>query len=185
MAAGLGLCIGGRGVRNMNIVHYVNDVRNTVIVHIMNNVQNMDSVRNVNNVRISVIVRKTDSVRILVYVLNMNTVRILNNILMELEGSLVLVLYTREERLEIGRKIYMGILSRFEAAVIYGISVDTARTYMRMYRDTFGLMPKDSGKYSTEIAIQGRKERFKRYKNMSYQQLLADLRGDGDNSCEP
>ena len=77
------------------------------------------------------------------------------------------VLYTKEERLVIGRKIYMGILSRFEAAEIYGISEDSARKYMRMYRDVFGLMLKDSAKYCTEWAIRERKQRFLKYKNMS------------------
>ncbi len=89
------------------------------------------------------------------------------------------VLYTKEERLEIGRKIYIGILSRFEAAEIYGISEDTARKYMRMYRDAFGLKPKDSGKYSSEREILERKQRFLQYKNMSIQQLMADLHDGG------
>ena len=43
--------------------------------------------------------------------------------------------YTPEERLDIGRQIYDGELSRYEAAVQYGIGEQTARNYMRMYRD--------------------------------------------------
>ena len=43
--------------------------------------------------------------------------------------------YTKEERLFIGQRIYEGKISRFEAAEEYGISPDTARQYMRMYRD--------------------------------------------------
>ena len=35
--------------------------------------------------------------------------------------------YTKEERLEIGRKVYEGTMSRYEAAEAYGISDDTAR----------------------------------------------------------
>ena len=42
--------------------------------------------------------------------------------------------YTRDERLEIGRRIYEGELSRFEAAAECEIGCDTARNYMRMYR---------------------------------------------------
>ncbi len=51
--------------------------------------------------------------------------------------------YTREERLEIGRRIYNGEITRYTAAVQYGIGCDTARGYMRLYRDTYRLKPKD------------------------------------------
>ena len=50
--------------------------------------------------------------------------------------------YTKEERLDIGRRIYDGELSRYEAAEQYGISDDSARRYMRMYRDANHLPPK-------------------------------------------
>ena len=50
--------------------------------------------------------------------------------------------YTREERLDIGRRIYAGELSRYQAAEEYGISVETARNYMRLYRDVNQLAPK-------------------------------------------
>ena len=53
--------------------------------------------------------------------------------------------YTKEERLEIGRKVYEGIMTRYEAAEAYGISDDTARDYMRMYRDFNSLPTKSSG----------------------------------------
>ena len=42
--------------------------------------------------------------------------------------------YTKEERLDIGRQIYGGELTRFEAAAQYGISDQTARDYMRLSR---------------------------------------------------
>ena len=41
--------------------------------------------------------------------------------------------YTAEERLDIGRRIYNGEIRRYEAALQYGISDQTARNYMRMY----------------------------------------------------
>ena len=41
--------------------------------------------------------------------------------------------YSKEERLSIGRRIYDGELSRYQAAEIYGISDQTA--HMRLYRD--------------------------------------------------
>ena len=42
--------------------------------------------------------------------------------------------YSQSERLEIGRRIFEGELSRYEAAVRYGISDYTARDYFRMYK---------------------------------------------------
>ena len=42
--------------------------------------------------------------------------------------------YKKEERLDIGRQIYEGELSRYQAAEAYGISEQTARDYMRLYR---------------------------------------------------
>lgn len=50
--------------------------------------------------------------------------------------------YTKEERLEIGRQVYEGQLTRYQAAEKYGISDQTARDYMRLYRDTNALPPK-------------------------------------------
>ena len=54
--------------------------------------------------------------------------------------------YTKEQRLEIGRQIYDNELSRYEAAERYNISDQTARDYMRMYRDVNHLPPKKSGR---------------------------------------
>ena len=44
--------------------------------------------------------------------------------------------YTHEERLKIGRRIYTGEISKYQAAAEYGINYQTARNYMRIYRDT-------------------------------------------------
>lgn len=50
--------------------------------------------------------------------------------------------YTKEQRLEIGRKIYENELSRYQATEKYDISDYTARDYMRLYRDSNNLPPK-------------------------------------------
>ena len=55
--------------------------------------------------------------------------------------------YTEEQRLDIGRRIYDGEITRYEAAEEYGINGQTARNYMRLYRDINQLPPK-SGKRS-------------------------------------
>lgn len=42
--------------------------------------------------------------------------------------------YTKEERLDIGRRIYEKEMNRAEAALAYDISMSTARDYMRLYK---------------------------------------------------
>ena len=49
--------------------------------------------------------------------------------------------YTLKQRLDIGRRIYEGELTRFQAAEEYGINDNTARNYMWLYRDTNHLPP--------------------------------------------
>ena len=54
--------------------------------------------------------------------------------------------YTLEQRLEIGRRIYENEISRYEAAEEYGIDFNSARDYMRLFRDTNHLPPKNLNK---------------------------------------
>lgn len=56
--------------------------------------------------------------------------------------------YSREKRLEIGQRIYNGEVSRYQASEEYGISEQTARDYMRLYRDVNDLPPKHGTKGS-------------------------------------
>lgn len=60
--------------------------------------------------------------------------------------------YTKEQRLDIGRRIYEGELTRYQAAEKYEISDQTARDYMRLYRDVNNLPPKKATK-SSLIAV--------------------------------
>jgi len=46
---------------------------------------------------------------------------------------------TKEDKLNIGKRIYNKEISKYEAAELYNISVDTARNYLRMYRDSIGI----------------------------------------------
>ena len=54
--------------------------------------------------------------------------------------------HTKEQRLVIGRRIYDGELTRYEASEEYGISEQTARDYMRLYRDVNHLPPRKGTK---------------------------------------
>ena len=50
--------------------------------------------------------------------------------------------YTKEQRLDIGRRIYDGEFTFATAAEEFDINAYTARDYMRLYRDTNGLPSK-------------------------------------------
>ena len=53
--------------------------------------------------------------------------------------------YTKEQRLDIGRRVYEGEINKYQAANEYGISEQTARSYMRQYRFTNSLPAKRQG----------------------------------------
>ncbi len=63
--------------------------------------------------------------------------------------------YTKEQRLKIGKEIYDGEITKYEAVDIYGIGVDSARDYMRLYRDTNELPPKNFHKIKYSIPDDG------------------------------
>ena len=60
--------------------------------------------------------------------------------------------YTKEQRLDIGRRIYDGEITKFEAAEEYGINDQTARDYMQLYRDVNKLPPKRAHRSRLGIA---------------------------------
>ena len=88
----------------------------------------------------------------------------------------LIVKYTKEERLDIGRRIYTGEMSRYEASEKYGININTARDYMRLYRDTHGLpakrgTPKNYAVGLTASSAAGLEE----LESMSKEELIREL----------
>lgn len=84
--------------------------------------------------------------------------------------------YVREERLEIGRQIYIGELTRHGAAKKYGIGEDRARDYMRMYRDEHGLPPKNTMRAAAVNAVGRPSSRgIGDYEKMTKQELIREL----------
>lgn len=87
-----------------------------------------------------------------------------------------IVKYTKEERLNIGRQIYTGELSRYKASEKYGISINTARDYMRLYRDANDLpakrgTPKNYAVGHTAASAASLEE----LKSMSKEELIREL----------
>lgn len=84
--------------------------------------------------------------------------------------------YTLEERLDIGRRIYDGEITKYQAAAEYGISDQSARDYMRLYRDSNNLPPKHSSKNS-HVAPSFSKEPagMEEFQNMTKEELIREL----------
>ena len=84
--------------------------------------------------------------------------------------------YTKEERLDIGQRIYNGELTRFEAAVQYGVSENTARDYMRLYRDINQLPPKNGTKYKyTAASLQSLPASMEELAEMTKEELIQEV----------
>ena len=83
--------------------------------------------------------------------------------------------YTPEERLDIGRRIYDGELSRYEAAAQYGIGEQTARNYMRMYRDANHLPPKRGKRSVPAPSFKTAPAGMEDLESMTKEQLIQEL----------
>ena len=83
--------------------------------------------------------------------------------------------YTKEERMEIGRRIYNGEISRYEAAEEYGINDQTARNYMRMYRDANHLPPKRGTVTIAAPSFQKAPAGLEELESMSKEELIQEL----------
>ena len=83
--------------------------------------------------------------------------------------------YTKEERLDIGRRIYDGEISRYEAAEQYGINDQTVRSYIRMYRDTNKLPPKRGKSSIATPSFQKTPVGMEELESMTKEQLIQEL----------
>lgn len=86
--------------------------------------------------------------------------------------------YTLEQRLAIGKEIYDGELTRYEAAKKYDICEESARRYMRLYRDTNQLPPKRATHkrcLNTTIPEQTKSANLETYASMTKEELIEQL----------
>ncbi|MER2152019.1 MAG: hypothetical protein ABS900_10420 [Candidatus Limivicinus sp.] len=83
--------------------------------------------------------------------------------------------YTKEERLDIGRQIYDGKISRYEAAELYGINDQTARHYMRLYRDVNQLPPKHGKRALSVPSFKDARADIDDLESMTKEQLIQEL----------
>lgn len=84
--------------------------------------------------------------------------------------------YTLEERLDIGRRIYNGEISRYQADEEYGISDQTARDYMRLYRSSEGLPPKRGQKKAGEaVLFKAEPAELNKLESMTKEELIREV----------
>ena len=87
--------------------------------------------------------------------------------------------YTKEERLDIGRRIYTGEMSRYDAAKAYGISEYTARDYLRLYQRENGLPAHGpdhrKGKAGTIAKHADPPPSMAEYESMTKEELILEL----------
>lgn len=86
--------------------------------------------------------------------------------------------YTREERLDIGKQIYNNEINKSEAAKKYRISENTARDYMRLYRDVNGLPPKNKVQKdhdTIKISVHSSEPNLSEYESMTKEELIKEL----------
>ena len=83
--------------------------------------------------------------------------------------------YTKEERLDIGRKLYNNEITRQEAAMMYGISELTAREYMRLYRDLNRLPAKQQRQSFSAPSFKAARAGLEELESMTKEQLIQEL----------
>ncbi len=84
--------------------------------------------------------------------------------------------YTKEERLEIGRRIYQGEMTLATAATEYDINLYTARDYLRLYKASENVsIPKGyrSGGNQDDALVD--RPDMSQYEKMSREELMDEL----------
>ena len=86
--------------------------------------------------------------------------------------------YTREQRLDIARRIYDGEMTVEEAAVKYHLNPSSVKGYLRLYRAETGLPPRTRRKIEGTATqpVEGPEDSsLKEYESMSKEELIDAL----------
>ena len=86
--------------------------------------------------------------------------------------------YTKEERLEVGCKIYHSGLSNMKAAAQFGISEESARRYRILYEESQGIEHRTEKKKKSDnlgVSIPPIKKYPEEYSSMCKEELLEEL----------
>ena len=87
--------------------------------------------------------------------------------------------YTKEQRLDIGRRIYDGEIDSKQAAEGYSIKHYTARDYMRLYRDTYQLPKRSAATHTCKSvyipSAANNQVNLQEYQDMTKEELIQAL----------
>ncbi len=84
--------------------------------------------------------------------------------------------YTKEERLDIGRRIYQGEMTLATAATKYDINLYTARDYLRLYKASEHIsIPKGYRSGGSQDDTMISRPDMSQYEQMSKQELIDEL----------
>ncbi len=83
--------------------------------------------------------------------------------------------YTKEERLDIGRQVYTQELSEPEAQLKYEIGRTCVQKYVRLYKESIGIPPKESASRSSSSHQDALNPDLETYMAMSKEELINEL----------
>lgn len=85
--------------------------------------------------------------------------------------------YSKEERLEIGRRIYEGEITTAMAAEEYDINFYTAREYLRTYKASIHVaVPKEHRKYgNADETLKKHEDEMRKYDGMTRDELIDEI----------
>ena len=86
--------------------------------------------------------------------------------------------YTKEQRLDIAKRVYDGVLTVEEAAVKYELNPSSVKGYLRLYRAETGLPPRTHRKKTGNVTQPARAPKdssLKEYESMSKEELIDAL----------
>ena len=85
--------------------------------------------------------------------------------------------YAEHEREDIGQQIYNGEMTCKQASEVYEVALQSAKRYLKLYRDKYGLPPKR--KKAEERIFQrhtaSTANTFEDYENMSKEELIQEI----------
>ena len=84
--------------------------------------------------------------------------------------------YNKEERLEIGRRIYQGELTVAMAATEYDVNLYTARDYLRLYKAHINAaIPREHRKEKSDGTLAEYKADTEKYESMTREELIDEI----------
>lgn len=85
--------------------------------------------------------------------------------------------YNQHKQMDIGRQIYNGEMTCQQAAEIFGVSLQTAKRYLKQYRKMHDLPPKHEKEkeYASAVQIESQLNTLEDYEGMTKEELIHEL----------